>query len=108
MISRIILRFSTGRVTILPFLSSSRHTLRARIDTPKSRRIRSLIVAMLSTSRITLKSLILILLLSRCAIKRFRVPELGKRRIIFSFLSSFSVTMLFFAKGWSGETANTR
>ena len=107
-ISRIMLRFSTGRTAILPFFSSSRHTLLARMETPKSRRIRSFIVAMLSISSTTLKSLMLMLLLSRWATNRLRVLESGKRRIMRSFFSSLSVTMLRFANGWFTDTASTR
>ena len=65
-------------------------------------------VAMLSTSRVTLKSSSDMLRLSRWAAKRLRVPELGRRRIIFSFFSSSMVTMFFFASGWLLDTASTR
>ena len=55
---------------------------------PRFLMIRSLIVAMLSTSRMTLKSSMFSFRLVRLEMNRFRVEELEERRIRFSFLIS--------------------
>ena len=51
-----MLQVLDGSPVIFPFRSSEANALFAKIDTPKSLRTKSLIVATLSTSRVTFNS----------------------------------------------------
>lgn len=84
-----------GQSRHLPFFQSFAPGAPCQYGNAEIPRTKSLMVATLSTSSMTLNSSSDTLLLSRWEIKRFRVPESGRRRIRFSFFSSFRVTMLF-------------
>ena len=78
------------------------------MDTPISFLIKSLIVSILSSSRITLKLLIDSLILSSVDSNNFLVYAESSLRIKFSFFNSFKVTIFFLASGELLLTTQTK
>ena len=104
----IILKFSIGRIVNFPFLTSLMQALVGRIETPRSFRTSSLIVATLSTSSETLKFSMFSLILTSVDSNNCLVAEEGKRKIIFSLFNSFIVTIDCLDKGFSLFKTHTR
>ena len=75
---------------------------------PRFLRIRSLMVATLSTSRITWKSAMDSPMAASADSNRTRVSELGRRRISFSCRISSRVIMELWESGWVFASTHTR
>ena len=108
LVSRTMLRFSIGSAASLPLPSSSIHALFGSMDTPSSFLTRSFIVAMLSTSMVTLKFSIESFMLSSVDSNNALVAEEGSRSIICSPFNSLSVTIAWFASRCVTAIAHTR